>query len=119
MQLSFTPGTDLKGSSVKIKRVELLDTKGAVVQVLTASAPMQWSVTQGAYIAWNEKVGGKDAVRATYNLSSPDWNKLTKGRMNAPGHTFQLRVIVTVGGAERSVEKSAIVPARVAPMVVT
>ncbi len=119
MQLSFTPATDLKNGSVKIKRVELIDAKGKVVQVLTASAPMQWSAAAGAYIAWNEKMAGKDPVRASYNLSSPDWNKLTGGRMNAPSHTFQLRVIVTVGGSDRTVEKTAIVPARVEPMVVT
>ena len=117
MQLTLTPAIDLK-SGVKIKRVELLDKQGKVVQTLTASAPVQWSVSAGAYVAWDEKLG-KDAVRASYNLSSPDWNKLTNGRMNAPGHTFQLRVVVTVGGSDRTVEKTAIVPARVEPMVVT
>lgn len=117
MQLTLTPAIDLK-SSVKIKKVELLDKTGKVVQTLTASAPTQWSVTAGAYLQWNEKIG-KDAVRASYNLSSPDWNKLTGGRFNAPSHTFQLRVVVTVGGADRTVEKTAIVPARVEPMVVT
>ncbi len=117
MQLTLTPAIDLK-SGVKIKRVELLDKQGKVVQTLTASAPVQWSVSAGAYVKWDEKIG-KDAVRVSYNLSSPDWDKLTKGRMNAPGHTFQLRVVVTVGGADRTVEKTAIVPARVEPMVVT
>ena len=117
MQLTLTPAIDLK-SGVKIKRVELLDKQGKVVQTLTASAPMQWSATAGAYVAWDEKIG-KDAVRASYHLSSPDWNKLTNGRMNAPSHTFQLRVTVGVGGADRTVEKTAIVPARVEPMVVT
>ncbi len=117
MQLTLTPAIDLK-SGVKIKRVELLDKQGKVVQTLTASAPTQWSATTGAYVAWDEKLG-KAAVRASYNLSSPDWNKLTNGRMNAPSHTFQLRVIVSVGGADRTVEKTAIVPARVEPMVVT
>jgi hypothetical protein len=80
---------------------------------------MQWSASAGAYQKWNEKLAGKDPVRATYNLTSPDWNKLTGGRMNAPSHVFQLRVIVTVGGAERTIEKQAITPARVEPMVVT
>lgn len=117
MQLTLTPAIDLK-SSVKIKRVELLDKTGKVVQTLTASAPTQWSATAGAYVQWNEKIG-KDAVRASYNLTSPDWNKLTGGRFNAPSHTFQLRVVVTVGGSDRTVEKTAIVPARVEPMVVT
>lgn len=117
MQLTLTPAIDLK-SGVKIKRVELLDKQGKVVQTLTASAPVQWSVAAGSYVTWDEKLG-KDAVRASYTLSSPDWNKLTKGRMNAPSHTFQLRVTVSVGGADRTVEKTAIVPARVEPMVVT
>ncbi len=118
MQLTLTPAAGFKGSNVKIKRVELLDTRGKVVQVLTASTPMAWSASAGAYAKWNEKLGG-DAVRASYNLSSPDWNKLTNGRMNATSHSFQLRVVVTVGGADRTVEKTAIVPARIEPMVVT
>jgi hypothetical protein len=118
MQLSFTPSAGFKGSVVKIKRVELLDAKGKLLQQLTPSAPMQWSAAAGAYAAWDQKLGG-DVIRATYKLSSPDWNKLTGGRMNAPGHTFQLRVIVNVGSSDRTVEKTSIVPARVAPMVVT
>ncbi len=117
MQLTLTPAIDLK-SGVKIKRVELLDKQDKVVQTLTASAPVQWSVSAGAYVKWDEKIG-KDAVRASYNLSSPDWSKLTNGRMNAPSHTFQLRVTLSVGSSDRTVEKTAIVPARVAPMVVT
>ncbi len=118
MQLTLTPAPGFKGSSVKIKRVELLDTKGKVVQTLTAGVPASWNAAAGMYVACDEKLG-KDAVKATYQLSSPDWNKLTGGRMNAPSHTFQLRVVVTVGGSDRTVEKTAIVPARVEPMVVT
>jgi len=118
MQLTLTPAAGFSGSNVKIKRVELLDTKGKVVQTLTATAPMQWSASAGAYVAWDEKLG-KDAVKATYRLSAPDYDKLTKGRINAPGYTFQLRVVVTVGGSDRTVEKQAITPARVEPMVVT
>ncbi len=118
MQLTLSPTSGFKGSWVEIKRVELLDTKGKVVQTLTASVPMKWSTAAGAYTAWDQKLG-TDVVRATYNLTSPDWNKLTNGRINAPGHTFQLRVVVSVGGSDRTVEKTAIVPARVAPMVVT
>jgi hypothetical protein len=118
MQLVLKPEAGFKPSAVKIKRVELLDPKGKVVQTLTASTPMQWSVAAGAYIAWDQKLGA-EVVRATYNLTSPDWNKLTNGRINAPGHTFQLRVVVSVGGSDRTVEKTAIVPARVEPMVVT
>lgn len=117
MQLTFKPAVALD-SSVRIKKVELLDAKGKVVQVLMAAGPMAWSASAGAYVKWDEKLG-KDVVNASYTLSSPDWNKLTKGRINAPGYTFQLRVIVSAGGADRTIEKTAIVPARVEPMVVT
>jgi hypothetical protein len=117
MQLALTAQASAKQTTIKIKRVELLDSKGKVLQELTASAPSAW--TQNAYASWDQTLGGGDTVRASYRLSSPNWNKLTNGRMNAHGHTFQLRVTITIGNSSRTVEKTSITPARIEPMVVT
>ena len=119
MQLAFKAQPGVKPTTIKIKKVELLDTKGKVLEVLTARAPTQWTATTGAYAVWNETIGSGDTIKTSYALSAPNWDKLTNGRMNANSHTFQLRVTITVGSANRTVEKTAITPARVAPPVVT
>jgi hypothetical protein len=102
-------------TKIAIKRVELLDSSGKVVGELTASTPTQWSGS--AYVTWDEAVAGD--LNASYKLTSPDWEKLTKGRWNAANFRFQLRVIVTVGDKERAIEKQSITPALPEPEVVT
>lgn len=117
MQLTFTAQSGIRPTTIKIKRVELLDTNGKVLEVLSVGVASFW--TQNAYYAWNQQVRASEVVRASYTLSSPDWNKLTGGRMKAHAHTFQLRVTVTVGNGQTTVEKQSITPARIEPMVVT
>lgn len=118
MQLAFNAQAGVRPTTIKIKRVELLDTKGNVLEVLSASAPTRWT-SKGAYVKWDEMVEANEVIRASYSLNAPNWTKLTNGRFNAHGHTFQLRVTVTIGTSSRTVEKQSITPARIAPMVVT
>ena len=118
MQISFSAQAGVKPTTIRIKRVELLDTKGNVLEVLTASVPTEWT-SQGAYVAWDETIDARDVIKASYTLNAPNWNKLTKGRFNAHSHTFQLRVTVAIGSSNRTVEKQSITPARIQPMVVT
>lgn len=117
MQLVFSDGPSV-GTPIKIKRVELLDDKGKLLQTLTASMPTQWDAAKGSYVAWDGELRG--STKASYRLTAPDWSKLG-GRFNAQSRKFQLRVIVTVGnnGSERTVEKTSIIPAHIEPMVVT
>jgi hypothetical protein len=117
MQLAFSQA-GAKQTTIQIKRVELLDDKGKLLQTLTASMPAQWDAAKGSYIAWDGALAAKSSVKSTYRLTAPDWNKLG-GRFNAQARKFQLRVIVTVGGADRTVEKTSIIPAHIEPMVVT
>ncbi len=117
MQLSFSQA-GAKQTTIQIKRVELLDDKGKLLQTLTASMPSQWDAAKGSYVAWDGSLAAKSSVKSTYRLTSPDWYKLG-GRFNAQARKFQLRVIVTVGGADRTVEKTSIIPAHIEPMVVT
>lgn len=116
MQLSFAAGA--KKTTIQIKRVELLDDKGKLLQTLTASVPAQWDAAKGSYVAWDGSLGASATVKSTFRLTSPDWNKVG-GRFNAQARKFQLRVIVTVGGADRTVEKTSIIPAHIEPAVVT
>ena len=118
MQLSLTAQPGAKPTTIKITKVELLDTKGNVLEVLAARTPTRWA-TQGGYAAWNETIGPGDTIKASYALAAPNWNKLTNGRVNAQGYTFQVRVTMTVGNSNRTVKKTAVTPARVAPTIVT
>jgi hypothetical protein len=118
MQLSVKVPAGVAATSLKVKKVELLDDGGAVVGELTARAPSKWDGS--AYVAWDEALpGGSSPVSASYKLTAPDWNKLTGGRMNAPSKRFRLRVTFAIGSKDRVVEKQSIVPAMPEPVVVT
>jgi hypothetical protein len=119
MQIVFNAQSGVRPTTIKIKRVELLDSKGKVLEVLGAHNPKMWSAQSGVYVGWDEALGGNDVIRASYALNAPNWNKHVGGRMHAHAHTFQLRVTVTIGNSERTVEKTSITPARIAPLVVT
>ena len=118
MQLSFAAQAGRKPTTVKIKRVELLDDKGKVLDTLTATVATQWDAKKGAYTAWDGSLSANDTIKSSYRLSSPKWGKLG-GRMVAQQRSYQLRVVVTVGGSDRVLEKQAIIPAHIEPMVVT
>jgi hypothetical protein len=47
MQLSLTAKAGARPTTIKIKRVELLDSKGKVLEVLSSSLPTQWSPKGG------------------------------------------------------------------------
>jgi hypothetical protein len=114
MQLSVRAAD---ATSIKIKRIELLDSSGKVVDVLTAKAATRWETDK--YIAWDETLAAKQELVASYKLSSPAWDKISKGRWNAHTMTFQLRVTVTADGADRTIEKTSITPAMLEPPVAT
>jgi hypothetical protein len=118
MQLKITTPAGFKAGTVKIKKVELLDTEGKVLQTLSSRNPRAWKNTT-SYLPWDEKVGPSQGVHSMYDLSSPDWSKLTGSRWNAHTKTFQVRVVVEIGGANKTVTKSAITPARLPPPVPT
>jgi hypothetical protein len=118
MQLAIQTQPGTKPTTLKVKRVELLDDKGKLLEVLTAREPTQWA-KDGKYVAWDQTLGGNQHVQASYALTAPSWNKLTNGRWNAHSKTFQLRVTVTVGTGDRTVEKQSITAARLPPAVPT
>ena len=118
MQLKISTPADFKAGTVKIKKVELLDSDGKLLQSLTARNPRAWK-NATTYLPWDEKVGASAGINSMYDLTSPDWNKLTNGRWNAHSKTFQVRVVVEVGNASKTVTKQAITAARLPPAVPT
>jgi hypothetical protein len=119
MQLAIRAHAGTTPTTITIKRVELLDNKGRVLDVLTPSAPVRWT-PKGVYVQWDQTISASDdLINASYALTAPDWTKLG-GRLSAQSRTFQLRVTVAVGTSQRTVVKQAIVPGlTIEPPVVT
>lgn len=118
MQLSIVVPANAASTKLAIKRVELLDAKGRVLEELTPYAGTRWTA-KGRYVAWDGSLAAGDTVKASYALAAPSWGKLTKGRHRAHEKRFQLRVTMTLGTASLVVEKKSIAPAMVAPPIVT
>jgi hypothetical protein len=116
MQLAFKASAGTKSTSVRVKRVELLDADGGLLGELRSRGAKRW--TNDHYVAWNQKIGPEEAVSATYSLESPDYEAFG-GRWSAHEKTFQLRVTIEVGDRERVVEKQSITPAMLEPPVPT
>jgi hypothetical protein len=114
MQLMITSA---QATTIQVTKVELLDDKGKLLQVLTSRDPKKWSDPK--YVAWDEKVAAGGKVQAMYDLSMPDWGKVANGRWRAHEKTFQLRVTVAVGGANKTALKQSITPVRLPPPVPT
>jgi len=99
MQLSARLGDGLPPATLEVKSVELLTANGASLGLLTASAPRVWD-GGGAYRAWDQQLSSnRQAV--TYELSTPDWSKVA----DRHSESFVLKVVVTVGGADRTLQR--------------
>jgi hypothetical protein len=99
VQISVEAGPKASASKIRVKSVELFDA-GKSVAKLTASAPMSWS-DAGQYETWNEKAAAGKTLSASYTLSQPDWSKIPDYKSK----TFRIRVVVTVAGTEKSLER--------------
>jgi hypothetical protein len=120
MQLSVR-STAGAPTSIRIKRVELIDEHGTLIGQLDARAPVVW--VSDAYKPWDQTVAPGATLAASYALSAPQWDQLEGGRWGAASKSFQLRVTLAVGEADRTIDKVAIVstvaPAMIEPPVVT
>jgi hypothetical protein len=116
MQILIKANAGVKSAPVKVKKVELLDAKGKLIEALTARDAQKWETDK--YITWDQSIEGGKSLQLMYPLTAPDWSKVG-GRMNAHEKSFQLRVTLTIGAGERTVEKQSIVPARLPPAVPT
>ena len=92
---------------VAVKKVELIDERGATVWSDAAGADQPCDPTLPA--------GGKLSVSDA--LSAPDWSKIPGGRWEAHAKKVQPGITLTLGTADRTVEKKAIAPAMIEPAV--
>lgn len=117
IQLSIASPAGAAATALRVTRVELLDAKGARLQMLTVRTPQRF--LDGEYQAWDGKLAAGETVSAMYALSAPNWSKLTGGRWNAHDKVFQVRVTYALGGRSRTVVKQAVSAARIDPAVPT
>ncbi len=119
MQLALAAAVATTPTVVAVKKVELLDERGASLGELTARGATAWSDAAGAYQPWDQTLPAGGKLSVSYALSAPDWSKIPGGRWEAHAKKFQLRVTLTLGTADRTVEKKAISPAMIEPAVPT
>lgn len=104
MQLVFaTPG---EGSTkVAVQQVRLLDpASGKALATLDAREPAAWA--DGAYQSWDETLGPRQEVKASYALSLPDWSAVERVLGSSYGVMFVLEVDVKLGDARQTLRSS-------------
>ncbi len=106
MQLSLASPAGAKSAELRIRRVELLDAGGALIGQLTPSSPTMWS-DAGSYVPWDQQIEPGRVNAVSYVLSQPDWSAV-KDRANK---TYVLKAVITVGGADETVQKAVEVQA--------
>ena len=118
MQLSLS-SSGAQPTPIRVKLVELLDANGNVLGKLAARAPTRWDEPSG-YVTWDQTIAPNQMISASYSLEAPNWAKLVEGgQWNAHGKTFQLRVTLALGSADRVIDKQSITPAMLEPPVPT
>ncbi len=118
VQLAVHAGDLPAATPVTIKKVELLDAEGKVLEPLAASSPMRWS-EKGAYEAWDQKIAPNEHAAVSYVLATPHWDALPGGMYGQANKQFQLRVTVAIGAKDQVIEKKAIQPTMMPPPVPT
>ncbi len=119
MQLTLDAAAGSAPTTVKIVRVELTEKGGGSLGVMQSRDPMLFAEAEGNYKTWDGAISAGNKLQVMYALGSPDWGKVG-GRWNAMNKTFVLKVTLSIGGAESTVEKTVESPEiMIEPPVVT
>jgi hypothetical protein len=102
MQLSITT-TSGAPVSVKVKRVELYDEAGRLVELLAARDPSIWS-DQGSYVTWDERISRGGTWSVSYALSRPSLEEDDRR-----DKAYVVRAHVTVDGEDQTVDREVVV----------
>lgn len=109
IQLAIAAPVGAEPAKVAVKSVELFLDSGASVGKLEARAPSVWSDADG-YMPWDQSIEpGKD-LSVSYALTRPDWTKV-KDRWN---ETYTVKAVLSIGGSDQTVQRSAVVAVEVA-----
>jgi hypothetical protein len=101
VHLSIRSTASALPTKLAMKRVELLDRSGKLLEVLSAHSPSRWGTD--SFVAWDESIGPGQLLAVGYKLKSPDWSKIP----NANKRSFKMRITVMVGGQDQTFEATA------------
>lgn len=105
LQLSLV-STQQPSATVEVRAVRLLDkTTGAVLDTLTTRNPKQW--TGAGYGPWNAQVPGGAQLKVTFDMSAPDWTKLTGTARLSAYATYRVQVDLAIDGVVHTLEVDA------------
>ena len=111
MQLAITGTGPLE---VKIKSVEIFDDTGKSLGMITALSPTRWSAATSAYEPWDEKVTTDSSTNASYVLAQPPIDPY-----GDRSKQYRVKVVVSIGGVDQTVTKSAVALTAMPPSVPT
>lgn len=118
VQLAMQAKGGTTPTTIRIKKVELLDASGKLLAELASSAPTRWT-DAGSYQPWDQTIAPGAQLAVSYILASPAWGSMEGGMYGQANKTFQVRVTVLVGTKDRVIEKKAIQPTIMPPAVPT
>lgn len=101
VQFSVRAPATAQRTKLTLKKVELLDNNGVWLETLTAASPSKWGTDN--FVDWDETIAPGQTLAVGYKLTQPDWSKIK----NANQRSFKMRVVVLVGGEERTMEATA------------
>ena len=99
VQLAFVSEATAPATVAVVKVVLVDQRNGNAVETLTASSPSVWNGS--TYVSWNEKVTPGGDLRASYDLTTPNWSAMGSGSYSI---TYRLRVTLSIDGAEVTIE---------------
>lgn len=106
MQLSVVAAAGGAPTQLTVKKVELLDDKGAMIGELTARTPTVWD-PNGTYQPWDQSVAPGQELSVSYALSQPPWASVPD-RWN---RGYVVKAVLTIAGGEQSVQRDVRVSA--------
>jgi hypothetical protein len=103
LQMAFIADAGTKGAAFEIVKAELLDSSnGAVIDALTVTKPQIWNGS--GYVTWDQNVTPGGDLKASYDLSSPQWSKIDgtqTGRVSSSySKAYKLQLTIRIDGAE-------------------
>jgi hypothetical protein len=96
VQIAFTAGSGASAARIEVIGVKLVSaTDGSEVDSLTASTPQSWNGS--GYAAWNETVPPSSSLKASYNLTAPQWSTIENGKTSY-STSYRLHVTLRIDG---------------------
>lgn len=108
VQMAFFASDATAPAAISISKVLLVDAKsGQTVDTLEASSPSVWNGR--SYEKWNESVTPGGDLRASYQLTTPDWSAIDADAkrttsISSYSTPYKLRVTLRIDGTEVTIE---------------